>query len=496
MPGWRFDFVGDEEAEKLFNQMLNSVSEVVSFSFGQGIVAVFKNRKSVWTRLPKSLESEISKNVDRKIRYISTSGNRYYVRFDDGKCIWNGNRAFEAAIQQNKSSVRMVAFAPRGGWFILFDDGNAKWHYLPRALHLLLTQKSKSGVVIKRVATSPDGYWYVSFVDGTWCAQTSSQFDEALESLQRDCMAIDNVWLGYGGAFVILYGCHMKTIPLSPNDILFSKNTIPAHFDDCSVWKMVSELKKKKLSQKFVPPIRVVKKENKWISLDNRRLFVFQKACISEILVIVMTDYKNLETVNGYVSTLILQCNCDECDYRLESTPEMLIKAPVQPGVAIQPKIMQTHFDVPPKTELPEQIDKLYQPTIPPPPPESLGNVKSNEKETIKDGKEETRFKDQKRDSLSTRAFDRPGSYLPLSSKDYSSPEQFDEAFFPTYIFSKTTPFIKTKPHKTKDLSVCSLKNCLKIENIGHGAFLPVDQKSIESFKNYDSWSWRKIFLS
>lgn len=198
-----------------------------------------------------------------------------------------------------------------------------------------------------------------------------------------------------------------------------------------------------------------------------------------------MTDYKNIETVNEYVSTLILQCNCDECDYRLESTPEMLIKAPVQPGVPIQPKIIQTQLGIPSE----------IHPEIPPPPPQSLENERINEKTAVKDGNEEAAIKDQNRDSLSTRVFDCTGSYLPISSKDYSSPDPTEEAFFPKYIINKTTPFIKTTG-LSKDLSVCRLKNCLKIENIGHGAFLPVDHKSIESLKNYDSWSWRKIFLS
>jgi len=378
MPGWRFDFIGDKDAENLFNQLLDSVKDLVSFSFGKGILGILNNGEYFWTRIAKSLENELKLDPKRKPIYVNTGGNRYYVRFDDGKCAWHGNRTFQVALQKCESTVRSVAFAPCGGWFILFEDGNAVWHYLPRALHHLLSQKNKAGVKVNKLTISPDGYWYVSFFDGSWRCTTPPQFDAAHKQLLKEFRVIDNVWLGYGGAFIILYGSHMKTTTLSPQDILFSKKSIPAHFDDhSSVKKTISDLKKKTLCPEFISPIHIVKKDDKWISLDNRRLFAFQEVNISEILVI-LVNHENLETVDGYASVQISSCNCNDCCFTAEKSevqvparllPSPIVEKPVQPP---PPPSAQN----PPETQIP--VQPLSQsivpshpqiPVLPPPPP-------------------------------------------------------------------------------------------------------------------------------
>lgn len=69
------------------------------------------------------------------------------------------------------------------------------------------------------------------------------------------------------------------------DEILFSQDTILANFKDGrSLFELIEEIKQlKKDETKFqekiesFPPIRVVRVDEQYVSLDNRRLFVFKE---------------------------------------------------------------------------------------------------------------------------------------------------------------------------------------------------------------------------
>merc|ERR1712228_1076482 len=110
----------------------------------------------------------------------------------------------------------------------------------------------------------------------------------AIDSLLRKCSPrIDHIWLGKDDTFCIRYEIEGKLTHLSPWELWFSEASIQPHFvDGSSLWKTISDLEMRTLDPTEFPVIRVIRKNKRWISLDNRRLFVFQNATISSIPVV------------------------------------------------------------------------------------------------------------------------------------------------------------------------------------------------------------------
>jgi len=123
--------------------------------------------------------------------------------------------------------------------------------------------------------------------------------------------------LGANGSFCILYDYYGKSIKTNPWKISYSKTSIPAHFtNSLSIWKAISDIEKGKLDPNTFPPIRVLKKDDKLVTLDNRRLFVFQNAGLQNIATIILD--KPSKQIKVSSSVKVSQCyisDCSECSY-------------------------------------------------------------------------------------------------------------------------------------------------------------------------------------
>merc|ERR1712130_949613 len=100
-----------------------------------------------------------------------------------------------------------------------------------------------------------------------------------------------------------------------PQQIFYSQHSIEPHFvDNSSVAMTIREILKNKIDPETIPPIRVIQDDNRWISLDNRRLFVFRNAVISPIVVIVLNTY--FKPSNFYSNAELIPCKCQECVHK------------------------------------------------------------------------------------------------------------------------------------------------------------------------------------
>lgn len=320
---YKWDVAGDKEAELAINRWMHVQSDIVSFSFGKGIIALFEDGAWSWTEVTKLLDNKLrgrQRTLPRPTYVCTDTGKNYFINFADGKCEWNGPHSFTEAIYNNRSPVSKVAFAPHNGWYILFEDGSSLWNGLPKDLHLMLKRQllkqQKSSLKVKGLSISPEGHWFVSFSDSSWYVKLPPGCRRTVDSLLHECAPrIDHIYLGKEGAFCICYEVQGKETHLSPWEISFSETSVPAHFaDGCSLWKTISDLEKNILDPTKFPPIRVVRKDKRWISLDNRRLFVFQNAAISSIPVITF-DASPQKTFNIHRSVNIPRCNCKQCGY-------------------------------------------------------------------------------------------------------------------------------------------------------------------------------------
>jgi hypothetical protein len=198
---------------------------------------------------------------------------------------------------------------------MLFADGSSAWNGLPTVLHQLLMKQQACSVSVKSISISPTGRWFVLYDDGTFDANLPPLCRRAFDSLVEEYSpTINNIWLGKRGMFCIDYEITDKLLTVAPQAVKFSKCTFSSHFvDKHSVWRTIHDFEKKLVDLKTFPPIRVVKKKNSdtWITLDNRRLFVFRKAGISSIRVLVLADIP--ENIKSYDVAEILPCKCKEC---------------------------------------------------------------------------------------------------------------------------------------------------------------------------------------
>lgn len=64
--------------------------------------------------------------------------------------------------------VELLAFAPNGGWYVMFQDGLAVWHDLPIGLQDLLKGRMSQPWLPKvdELSCGPRGEWVVRFMDG------------------------------------------------------------------------------------------------------------------------------------------------------------------------------------------------------------------------------------------------------------------------------------------------------------------------------------------
>jgi len=319
MSWYRWDFGDNKDAEQAFSGWLNDDSDMISFSFGgmdSDIIALFSDGDWSWTKVPKLLDNKLrgrQKTLPRPT-YVSTGIDHYYIHFADEKCEWVGPRSFSKAIDKSNSAVKKVAFAPHEGWYILFQDGSSVWEGLPHTLHSVLKRRKKTSRVTD-ISISPEGYWFVGFEDGDWRAHPPQECRRAIDSiLKESATAISHVWLGAKGAYCILYGYYGKSTNSSPWKISYSQKSIPAHFSNgVSVWKAIGDIEKNVLDPSVFPPIHVIKKDDRLVTLDNRRLFVFQNASVSSIQIIII-DKPYLQA-QCYYSVKVSSCKCTQCSF-------------------------------------------------------------------------------------------------------------------------------------------------------------------------------------
>jgi len=351
---YRWNFAGNQVIENTFVESMKIKSKIKSFSLGKGIIILLEDGHWGW--------SEVTKRLDNKLRgrqrclsppvYVCCDiGNRYYIQFADGTQEWRASRSFTRALDRATFKVSNVAFASRGGWFILFVDGSFSWNSLPKSLHQVLERTQSQSTPNKRIhrlSVSPDGHWFISYCDGTWDANVSQLCQREIDSLLKEHpdVWIENVVLGKQGMYCIVYDIVTKISGLSPWQIRFSKNSISSHFskNDC-LWSTISDLEQHILDPEDFPPIRVVQQNNNWVSLDNRRLFLFQNARIVSIPVIILDKY--VDEIESYTSVSVLPCKCEKCCKFLKVQPskhidsfrsscwQLFLEAEVPPSVLL-----------------------------------------------------------------------------------------------------------------------------------------------------------------
>jgi hypothetical protein len=129
------------------------------------------------------------------------------MQFADGSSQWSASEALSKELQSRSDcDVELLAFAPGGGYYIMWEDGESCWLGLPRGLHNQLIGRQKSRAGVEFLAVGPEGEWFVRFLDGDWRAcNLPTRCSDVLDELGEEGRSILKVLFGHDGSWAIVY---------------------------------------------------------------------------------------------------------------------------------------------------------------------------------------------------------------------------------------------------------------------------------------------------
>ena len=112
-----------------------------------------------WSGIPNSLYNKINSRGYHQshatLVALSPDSDNYYVQFSDGSASWVGPDSFTSAIQ-NSGRLSVVAFGPRGSWFVGWPSGAWQHDGLPRSLCNMLNSNRHRSVAILSISGKRD----------------------------------------------------------------------------------------------------------------------------------------------------------------------------------------------------------------------------------------------------------------------------------------------------------------------------------------------------
>ncbi|KAI8908909.1 hypothetical protein EDD86DRAFT_206387 [Gorgonomyces haynaldii] len=133
----------------------------------------FDDGISCWDNLPQTLHYKLW-NRSRSlppVRSLAIMDQQWIAIFSDGSIASSGfamNAKLRKELQDpdSESGVRLLAFAPGGGWIVVRYDGTMSWERLPSGLDTLIRRRHPQDPPVELLSISMFGGWFVRFEDG------------------------------------------------------------------------------------------------------------------------------------------------------------------------------------------------------------------------------------------------------------------------------------------------------------------------------------------
>ena len=176
----------------------NASAECVAIA--AGYVLLFEDGSVTADALPPKLDALLRSGASAPTFLSLGAEGHFYVEFEDGRRAWNAPASFAQAVEgRDFRDVSAAAFAPDGGWFLLWDDGQYEWHDLPPALGRVL---EADGARVRNVSVAADGAYFVSFYDSSWLMNGPYPHDleRFINDLEGRGGSVKSVVFGQGAA--------------------------------------------------------------------------------------------------------------------------------------------------------------------------------------------------------------------------------------------------------------------------------------------------------
>lgn len=103
--------------------------------------------------------------------------------------------------------MELLAFAPDGGYYVLWEDCTSQWMGLPTGLDNQLKGRGWRRPGVEFLSVGPEGEWFVRYQDGSWRANNlSTSCSEALDETQEQGCKVLQVLFGEDWTWAIRYG--------------------------------------------------------------------------------------------------------------------------------------------------------------------------------------------------------------------------------------------------------------------------------------------------
>ncbi|KAG5189295.1 hypothetical protein JKP88DRAFT_136066, partial [Tribonema minus] len=163
-----------------------------------------------WGNLPTRLWFKLRERAEAALPgpvYIALGpDNQHYVRYADGTVdhySFHGELMRELHERGRGGYVQSLAFAPGGGYFVLYSDGTYAAQGLPPGLQAELW--SQSAARVEHINIGAHGEWFVRYADGRWrcgdhtgcqsLAHTIGHLQDRLYGIRRVTFGADCSWV-------------------------------------------------------------------------------------------------------------------------------------------------------------------------------------------------------------------------------------------------------------------------------------------------------------
>ncbi|KAJ3082651.1 hypothetical protein HK102_001531 [Quaeritorhiza haematococci] len=274
--------------------------DIVALGASSSYYIHFDDGSSCWEGLPTSLHNKLNgrqkslPDVD-VLALNPASNHEAFVQFEDGKAAWwVDDPEFSKEIHSRRDeTLEHVALGPSGAWFLRWTDGYWMWKGLPKRLVNRLNGRQKHLPALEVVTMDDSGGYWVQFKDGsTW-------WDPSISVPAEDLIGdVEEVVLGskanyfcfhddeegssscsWNGSFS--FDVAMGGANLDPDEIRYTQKSISKYitgYEDYTIYDLADDLENGDVDVEDIDEIRVVKSDNVYWSLDNRRLWAFKKA--------------------------------------------------------------------------------------------------------------------------------------------------------------------------------------------------------------------------
>ena len=185
-----------------------NISQLVCLSLypnGKGVIYTEKTGQCYWTcpiscDLGEILDKSNKKNYPLVINL--GSGNRYFVRFSNGKQVAKATDELKEAICLDE--VNMIAFGPSiDSYVVLYKDGGVAWSLIPSALRKALCSRTPDDAQLEFVSLGPNDAYFLRFNDDS--VQYGNINDEMKCALDNCPGIIKQVTYGEGNCLIARY---------------------------------------------------------------------------------------------------------------------------------------------------------------------------------------------------------------------------------------------------------------------------------------------------